>query len=321
MCHDIEQRSQTAPDDAPAARAHGIAFRRESNGPRVSRSSLITHRSSLRSAFTLIELMIGAVVMTMTLAALAALTLAVSDSWRNAEQPQSSRVTVSRGANRFLEMIKSAKYLGWAGRKTDGSGSAVLLWEQDDDQVGSMQLSEVALLEFEAGPKTVTLYRVPATAPNAAMLCDVGDIDAEADVAAFKKAGNVTAQVVMHDVIALDVWAHDNADATMPSPATTTMKARPSLEYALRLGSGNDRGWSYETVTLRAPSRPPVKCGGDGSCDCTGSSSGGGCTCASEKSCGCSASAPCRSATNSGCCVTNAPTTQPSAEATSDATQ
>ena len=266
--------------------------------------------------------MIGAVVMMMTLAALAALTLAVSDSWRNAEQPQSTRVTVSRGANRFLEMIKSAKYLGWAGRKIDGSGSAVLLWEQDDDQVGWMQLSEVALLEFEAGPKTVTLYRVPVTASNAAMLCDVGDIDEEADVAAFKKAGNVTAQVVMHDVIALDVWAHDNADPTMPSPTTTTMKARPSLEYALRLASGNDRGWSYETVTLRAPSRPPVKCGSDGSCDCTGSSSGGGCTCASEKSCGCSASAPCRSASNSGCCLTNSATTEPiTAPATSDATQ
>lgn len=281
MCHENDQRRTTNGQHPPRA---------------LCRSSFIIHRSSFprcSSGFTLLELLIGSVVMAMTLAALAGLTLAVADAWRAAEQPQSTRVSVSRSSNRFLEMVRSAKYLGWAGPRSDGSGSAVLLWEQDDDQVGSMQMCEIALLEFEAGPRTIVLYRVPATAANAGVLCDIGDIDEEADVAAFKKAGNVVPQLVMHDVVALDVWSRG---------ADPAAKARPSLEYALRVASGNDKGWTYETVTLRAPSRRPVKCAGEGSCACATS---GGCTCASAKSCACSGSAPCRSTSSAACCTTS----------------
>jgi type II secretory pathway pseudopilin PulG len=250
---------------------------------RVPHSSL-----SARRGFTLIELILGAAVMTMVLAALAALTLAVADGWRDAETPQGTRVSMSRGANRFLEMIRSARYLGWAGQKSDGSGSVVLVWERDEQNAGTMQLSEIVLLEFAVGPKTVTLYRVPATADNANLLCDVGDIDEEADVAAFKKSGNVVAQVVLHDVVELGLWAL-GADAD---------KQRPSLEYSLRIESGQDRSWSYETVTLRAPSARPVKCAGGSSCTCTVS---GGCTCASAKSCACDATMPCRSSSIAAC--------------------
>jgi hypothetical protein len=157
-----------------------------------------------------------------------------------------------------------------------------------------MQMSEVVLLEFEPGPKTVTLYRVPAKADNASWLCDVGDIDAEADVAAFKKIPNITAQVVLHDVVELGLWARAAADDA---------KSRPSLEYALRVESGQDRSWGYETVTLRAPSPKPVKCAGDDSCTCTAT---GGCTCASDASCACSAAASCRSSASTGCCGTAA---------------
>jgi Tfp pilus assembly protein PilV len=316
VCHGIEQRSDTAPADAARRHARPVALRRPSAGPGARRSSRITHHSSFSPGFTLVELMIAAVVMTMTLAALTALTIAVSDGWRSAEQPQSTSLAVSRGANRFLEMIKSARYLGWAGARSDGNGSAVMLWEQDDADVGRMQLGEIALLEFEPGPKTVTLYRVPATAPNAGMLCDVGDIDDEADVAAFKKAGNVTAQVVLHDVVALDVWAHDNVEPTTTTTPVTTIKARPRLEYALRVVRGNERGWSYETVTLRAPARAPVKCAGGSSCGCTSS---GGCACASARSCACGAGAPCRSASNTACCTTTTTTAEAEASGTSDA--
>jgi hypothetical protein len=245
--------------------------------------------------------MLGAVVMTLTMAAATALLSAVADSWAAAEAPQSTRVNMSRGSNRFLEMIKSAKYLGWAGRRGDGSGSAVLLWERDEESVGWMQLSEIALLEFEAGPKTLTLYRVPATASNANWLCDVGDIDEELDVPAFKKSANVVAQVVLHDVADLDPWIQ-KGDAA---------KGRPSIEYELRVESGRDRSWGYQTVTLRAPAQRPVKCQGDSSCTCTKS---GGCVCVSGKSCACSATAPCRLSTVTGCCAAPAATSEATAK-------
>ena len=234
--------------------------------------------------------MLGAVVMTLTLGAAAALLTAVADSWGAAEAPQSTRVSMSRGSNRFMEMIKSAKYPGWAGRRSDGSGSAVLLWERDEESAGTMQLSEIALLEFEAGPKTVTLYRVPRTASNANWLCDVGDIDEETDVPAFKKSANVVAQVVLHDVTGLDPWVVIGDER----------KGRPSIEYELRVESGRDRSRGYQTVTLRAPARPPVKCQGGSSCACTKS---GGCACVSEKSCACGTGSPCRSSSATGCCA------------------
>ncbi|MCY2953343.1 MAG: prepilin-type N-terminal cleavage/methylation domain-containing protein [Planctomycetota bacterium] len=209
-----------------------------------------------RRGFTLTELLLGIVISSMTLGALAALAMAVGQEWENSapkywQNPNATPIRVSsyQSTARIENIIKHARYLGWAGVKSDGSGSAAFLWMNDDVRSGEVNLCEVVLLDYVAATGILTMYQVPTTASNATDNLTFPRINSENRVAEFKARSNVpeSAKVVLRNVVRFVPAACNVSDATM----------RPSLEYVLEVRAGSRNRCEYRAVGLRSPSDQP----------------------------------------------------------------
>jgi hypothetical protein len=192
----------------------------------------------------------------MTLGALAALAMAVGQEWENSEpkywqNPNATPIRVSsyQSTARIENIIKHARYLGWAGVKSDGSGAAVFLWMNDDAQSGEVNLCEAVLLDYVAATGILTMYQVPTTASNATDILTFSKINSESRVAEFKARSNVpeSAKVVVRNVVRFVPSACNLSNSLM----------RPSLEYVLEVRAGSHNRCEYRTVALRSPSDQP----------------------------------------------------------------
>jgi len=208
------------------------------------------------AAFTLPELMLGMAITAMTLGALSALALAVGQNWEEGQnrawrdpKAAGTRAASYQSTLRVQEMARHAKYITWAGTKSDNSGSGVFMWACDDVSPDSMQLCEVALLEFDSSAGTLTLYQVPSDASNAALPVVFEDINGEGDIAMYKLLANVvsSSRVMLREVVRFVPVAHNPADAG----------TRPSLEYVLEIRRGSKNRCEYQSVALRAASMQP----------------------------------------------------------------
>jgi hypothetical protein len=209
-----------------------------------------------RRGFTLTELLLGIVISSMTLAALAALAMAVGQEWENSapkywQDPNATPIRVSpyQSTARIEDIIKHARHLGWAGVKSDGSGSAAFLWMSDDVGAGQIQLCEVVLLEYVAATGILTMYQVPTTASNAMTDLTYNSINTEGCVSEFKARTNVlpSARVVLRNVVRFVPSACNLSNSLM----------RPSLEYVLEVRAGSRNRCEYRAVGLRSPSDQP----------------------------------------------------------------
>jgi Tfp pilus assembly protein FimT len=209
-----------------------------------------------RLGFTLTELLLGIMISSMTLAALAALALAVGQEWENSE-PKSwqnhnatpIRVSSYQSTARIEDIIRHARYLGWAGVMSDGSGAAVFLWMNDNVQSGEVNLCEVVLLDYVTATGILTMYQVPTTASNATDNLTFSKINSENRVAEFKARTNVpeSAKVVLRNVVRFVPSACNLSNSLM----------RPSLEYVIEVRAGSRNRCEYRAVGLRSPSDQP----------------------------------------------------------------
>src|SRR5688500_74206 len=110
-------------------------------------------RRARAGAFTIIELIMGLVVLSFILLAVAGLVMAVGDSWNASKDSQA--LDSGRAMVRVNAMLRSARYVGLA--TSDGDlagetpetvpGGAVMFWRGDDNDDNIMQVKEVVLLE------------------------------------------------------------------------------------------------------------------------------------------------------------------------------
>ncbi len=216
--------------------------------------------TSVRSGFTLVELMFGVIFTCMVLGALTALLLAVTANWRDSQDRvflpvANSTVPRYSALQRFDyvdSLVRNAKCLGWAGKKSSSADSAAVIWASDAVLPGTMQVSEVRVLEFNSAAKTLSMWYVPAgmsnSNSNSTLTLKFDDTNGQADVAAFKLVSNVQAQVLLRNVAVFSPKVVLNS---------ADPQARPCLEYILQTQDGSQTARRYQTACLRAPGVQP----------------------------------------------------------------
>ncbi len=249
------------------------------------------HSLRARSGFTQAELVIGLAVTVMTLGAVGVFMMSTAQAWRAADQVQSAQLSSVQASNRIQEIARSAKFLGWAGAKSDGSGSAALLWLNDANGDGRMQIGEMGLLDHNSAAGTLTLYTVPGASGSVNNTASIDDINDASDVTAFKSIPQIKSQVMVRNVPDVTFTARDPGDP----------KQRPTLEYKISSLRDNRTFGETESAALRAPKAKPVTCDGASNCNYTGSGTGGGCAAGSPSGCGCAGDQPCRGAGTTYC--------------------
>jgi prepilin-type N-terminal cleavage/methylation domain-containing protein len=117
-----------------------------------------------RPGFTLVELMMGLVITSLVMGALAALSFAMSRAWSQSESGQSSSISSHQAAIRLQNFLRQAKLVGLVrAGSTNGSmspGGCAMLWLRDDNADGKVQLTEIGLIEHDLTQKRVKLYQV-----------------------------------------------------------------------------------------------------------------------------------------------------------------
>jgi prepilin-type N-terminal cleavage/methylation domain-containing protein len=199
----------------------------------------------LRSrGFTLVELMVGIVVTTMVLSAMTFFLFGVGDIWHETDAGQSVYLAANRATDRIDRLVRGAKLLD--PDFTPGTGptpAACMIWAADNNGDGQIQLSEMALLQYDPTTQTLFQYAIPASVtPNpdtagATLLTP----------AAFIATPGVTATPVAHNVTACTF----NVTAT-----NATAGNAPVLEVVMTVSDGRSSTTVYSTSAVRAPQVP-----------------------------------------------------------------
>ena len=111
-----------------------------------------------RRAFTFVELCLALVVSSIMLSALAAFTLAVGNYWRQSTGTQTAALTANQAIVRIQKRLFDAHRLGYCRAGSAGSPAAVVYWAADTNGDGSMQFTELRVLEHNPTDKTIDLY-------------------------------------------------------------------------------------------------------------------------------------------------------------------
>jgi hypothetical protein len=201
---------------------------------------------TMRRGFTFVELLLGMIVTTIVLGALAVFTFAVSENWRTSDSAQSAFLAGSMGVDRLNQLVRSAQAID--SNPTNGSltnataPAACMLWT-DANADTLIEYSEMTLLKFDQANQRLVAYAIPSTAANATT-----QTATLMTAASFLALPNVVATPIVHDVSACQIFSI-NAGSASP---------RPSLEIILQMktSNGSSQTLVYTTATLRGPANP-----------------------------------------------------------------
>lgn len=117
-----------------------------------------TPTNNIRCGFTLVEMIIGMAITTITLTALTAFTFSVGTAWKaNAAQADAS-VVANVTAVRLNALLSDARAVG-AVRSgsftTELSPAAILLWKRDISDDGVIQTTELELLAYDPAERCI----------------------------------------------------------------------------------------------------------------------------------------------------------------------
>jgi prepilin-type N-terminal cleavage/methylation domain-containing protein len=209
--------------------------------------------------FTFVELMLAIGITSLVMAAIASLTFAAATQWRSSDNTQAVSILSTKADGRLESLFRGAKLIGLV--RTGGSISSqsatpacAMVWIEDTNLDKAMQVSEMALLQYESATQTLKLYRVqwPAgwttaqktTADVIMATTDLNSSDAPED---FKELNYVTGVTLLKNVTA--------ASFCVPTLGSTTELQK--LDVVLQLLDGNTKRTRYYSITLRAPNRSP----------------------------------------------------------------
>src|SRR5438309_539866 len=125
-------------------------------------------RRHSHSGFTLVELMMGLLVMAIIFAALAGLSLTMSNGWQATENQDSLQVARRQVSTQMYYNIRAAKYIGAAnadnsnssGAAASGLGAAVIFWKGDKDPGKVMYAYQVVVIEHDIPTATLRLWQL-----------------------------------------------------------------------------------------------------------------------------------------------------------------
>lgn len=208
-----------------------------------------------RAGFTIVELIIGMFITAMVLAALAAVSMAVSNGWQQADSADSSFVTGTQVQSRLAQYFRPAAAIGVVQKgsfNSTVSPATLFFWMGDTTDVtnptgdGQIQFNEIGLLRYDTASDELRLYYASdwstwsTGAKTAANLL--------ASTAYINNTGNFTTfmatcpnyRVLMRNVhgVRLNTDTNDS----------------PLVEYQIELeDSKGHTTLHYGTITLRAP--------------------------------------------------------------------
>ena len=205
-------------------------------------------RRKSRGGFTLVELMMGLLVMSIVFAALAGLSVAMSNGWKATETQDSLQVARRQTSTQMYYNIRSAKFIGAATADNGGgTGAAVIFWKGDKDPGKTMYAWQIAVIEHDITTSTLRLYQLPQTASGAMIEFKDCDVDDAGDVDKFKKMTGVTCQVIGRNISSVSFKM---------LPITSTRQSQV-LEFQILYKSGEQEQLEYGTATVRVPQAPP----------------------------------------------------------------
>jgi Tfp pilus assembly protein PilW len=217
-----------------------------------------------RRGFTLVELMLGLLVTSLVMGALAAVLSAVAQGWKQSGSVSSSTSVTALANMRLQRTLKATRLIGAvrAGSLTNASApsAAALLWKADANYDWKVQFSEMALLEYRPAsaspdPNTIRLYQVtfPAGWTNAqktaadSTLSNNDEIFQNSGIDTFKSLQYVTYTMLVRNVTGCVIHKND-------SLATT----RPSLDYQIVITQSGAAQTNLGSVAIRTPSTLPT---------------------------------------------------------------
>ena len=114
-------------------------------------------------AFSLAELIIGLLVLSIVGGAVAAVAAAVSRGWQAGEATTTANLTVARTMLRIQDRMQLVKLIGqWRAGSVSSPGSvpgaAILFWRDDDNGDSLMQLDETQLMEYDPATKNLLVW-------------------------------------------------------------------------------------------------------------------------------------------------------------------
>jgi prepilin-type N-terminal cleavage/methylation domain-containing protein len=217
----------------------------------AQRAAMIVRAS--RRGFTLVELSMGMLIMTIILAALGGLAVALTSGWKATEVQDGLQIARRQTSAQMYHNVRSAKFIGAAtADKLDSSGpgprrgAAVMFWKGDKDPGPVMYAYQIGVIEHDLDTSTLRLYQLPQTASGAMTPFKAMDIDDQVDVDAFKGLPGATCQIIGRNV-------HSVTFKLLPISST---RQTQSMEFRIQYKSGEQEQLEYGTATLRGPQAP-----------------------------------------------------------------
>ncbi len=209
-----------------------------------------------RNGFTLVELIIGMVITAMVMAAMAAVSTAVSSGWQQADSADTAFVTGAQVQTRLAEYFRPAAAFGAVQKGTLGSSvspATLFFWRSDQTSGASptgdglIEFNEIGLLRYDPTSEELRYYYATdwnswsaSTQATANLLANTAYINNTGNVANFM-AACPNYRVLMRNVKGMQI--------------NTVTDDKPLLEFVIDLEDAKGQSSvHYGTVTLRASS-------------------------------------------------------------------
>jgi hypothetical protein len=206
-----------------------------------------------RRAFTLPELILGILFTAMIGASCAAVTLAVSTGWKQADSSNAEYLTRGRTSIYVQSLLRGAKTIGLCRNGSLESPSAasaatVIFWRADLNGDRLIQLKEVAMLQHSVSDNTLMLYQASFPSPAVESAANITIAESWLSISngpeLFKANAYVSGRVAGSGIV--------GARFDVINVASTTQ--RPSLEFLLKTSMGGSPAtYEYGSATLRPP--------------------------------------------------------------------
>jgi len=213
-------------------------------------------RHRRQAGFTLVELLMGLLVVAIIMGALAGLAVAMSNGWKATEAQDNLQVARRQTSTQMYHNIRSARFVGAtsgdnsnsSGGSQPGKGAVIIFWKGDPNNTSkTMYAYQVAVIEHDISTATLKLYQLPQTANGAMTEFKDCDVDDSSDAEKFKQMFGVTSQVIGRNVSSVSFKL---------LPVSSTRQTQ-SLEFQIKYKSGEQEQLEYGTATVRGPQAPP----------------------------------------------------------------
>jgi prepilin-type N-terminal cleavage/methylation domain-containing protein len=223
-----------------------------------------------RRGFTLMEMLFSMMITALVALAASAICITVAQDFDQADVTQSVDLQATLMTARLESILRQCKEIGLVrAGSLDGSASqpaAIMLWMNDNTMpTGSMQLSEIGLIQHDPTTSHVYLYRAVFPSNMTALQIALVNLTyAYSSICVstapedFKALPYVTAQPIADNVTGFRVDAQNVA----------TWPQKPTVDFAMTVfvaGKKDNNGTQqtpnktacqYGSVTLRAPNQP-----------------------------------------------------------------